>query len=268
MSDLPKFLENRLKYHTASRVAIEEEESLSQALNLDTHTVTSQKIWTGPLSGFPVNSTTITKNTTDGIIGSMDLVNVFKNEAVSSNWYSNDLTGGSGIVWINTEYPNVRLFENVIMTPVKGSDQPANNFQAYEILSGEQRIQDWVSPMAIFDQSNSKPVPGYTVRVMAKKLTESWVNSSSSNTQDLEQIPATNWALANGTWEFIYSAGLVIFNKQYTPFKNNYPVIRMTGFQYIGEYLDNDLNEFIEGFSDYITKLEVLTRDFNSTENR
>ena len=274
--NIKTYLDNRLKYHAASRVAIQEGESLGKALNLDAHTVTTQKIWSSPLSGFPVN-TASAKGTTDGIAGSMDLVTVFKNGATSSNWYSADSTGVSGVVWINAAYPNVRLFENVIMTPVKDSDQKATAgsangqvvFQSYEVvegataptydapLEGYQRIQDWVSPMAIFDSSNGKPVPGYTVRIMAKTAAASWVDSSSSNTQDLEKLRA-DWALANGTWEFIYSSGLATFAKNYTPKGEGVPVIRMSGFQYIGKYLDDEINSFIEDFSNYVSSLKDL----------
>jgi len=273
--DVTTYLANRLKYHAASRVATQEGESLGQALNLDAHPVTTQKVWSSPLSGFPVNTASF-KGTTDGIAASMDLVEVFKQGAISSSWYSNDNNGENGLVWTNEAYPNVRLFENVIMTPVKGSDQKATAggangqvvYQSYEVLSGVSaptydaplegysRIQDWVSPMAVFDSSNGRPVPGFTVRIMAKTAAAAWVDSSSSNTQDLEKLKA-DWALANGTWEFIYSAGLATFARNYTPKGESAPVIRMTGFQYIGKYLDETLIENVNNVSNIVsTNLE------------
>ena len=213
--NMTTYLNNRLKYHTASRVATQEDESLGQALNLDTHTVTSQKVWSSPLSGFPVNSPKKYKETKDGIGASQNLVSIFK-----ENGSSEEFKGG--YIWTNPNYPNVRLFENVSMSPVEGSDgeNSANEvvYQSYEVLSGNQRIQDWVSPMAVFDSSNGKPVPGYTVRIMAKnEETALWNDSSISTEQDIEKIQGTDWALSKGTWEFIYNAGIVTFEKDHTP---------------------------------------------------
>ena len=77
-----KYLDNRLKFHTASRVGIETNQSLAGALNVDGHIVTAAKVWSAPAEDFPLNNTSY-KNSTDVIATTEDLVAVFTNNGVA-----------------------------------------------------------------------------------------------------------------------------------------------------------------------------------------
>ena len=121
-----KYLANRLKYHTASRIATQTGEALAQALNVDGHIVTTNKVWASPQTAFINN---VNKANTDSVDATNDLVAAFKNGATSKAFWK------GGLVWTNPNYPAVKLYENVPMTPVKGSDG-SGKFQAYEILAG------------------------------------------------------------------------------------------------------------------------------------
>lgn len=130
--ELQKYLANRLKYHTASRIATQTGESLAQALNVDGHTVTMSKVWAAPANAFAYNAD---KANTDSFDATTDLVDVFKTPvegSSSSSVTSGEIAGGKW--WENTAYPAVRLYEGVKMTKVKGSDG-GGKFQAFEILA-------------------------------------------------------------------------------------------------------------------------------------
>ena len=127
--ELQKYLANRLKYHTASRIATQTGESLAQALNVDGHTVTMSKVWAAPANAFAYNEN---KANTDSFDATTDLVDVFKASFEGSTVTSGEIAGGKW--WENTAYPAVRLYENVKMTKVKGSDG-GGKFQAFEVLA-------------------------------------------------------------------------------------------------------------------------------------
>jgi hypothetical protein len=170
---LNPYLKNRLKYHAASRLASQTGEGLGQALNVDGHIVTSNKIWAAPQTAFPNNAD---KNNVDPFDATNDLVDVFKTQLydltkdttfladveyfvevdgkytlesvvvgeeipIDKKYYvkSNTITsesfwnGTNSKVWTNSKYPAVRLYENVPMTTVKGSDG-GGKFQSYEVL--------------------------------------------------------------------------------------------------------------------------------------
>jgi hypothetical protein len=50
---------NRVKYHTASRVASQSGEALLQALTIDGHTVSTNKVWAS--NRFPENTEAVKK---------------------------------------------------------------------------------------------------------------------------------------------------------------------------------------------------------------
>ena len=66
-----KYLANRLKYHTASRIATQTGEALAQALNVDGHIVTTNKVWASPQTAFINN---VNKANTDSVDATNDLV--------------------------------------------------------------------------------------------------------------------------------------------------------------------------------------------------
>lgn len=223
-----KYLANRLKYHAASRVAAKEADPLLNALNLDGHTVLTSKVWSSPASEFPVN-TGANKTTTNSTQATDDLVTVFKDGGVSSSY-------ANGLIWTNSKYPAVKLYENVEMTPVVGSNGSGTKYEAYEILDEDGiRVMDWVSPMAAFDASVGKPTPGFAGKV------EVFKGSAWTELQNCADVQG-KWALAEGNWEFIYNAGIVTFNADYTPTQYSYTKVRWTGFQYIGTYLSETLD--------------------------
>lgn len=129
------YLNNRLKYHTASRVANQTGDSLAATFNVDGHIVRDSSVWTSPLSDFPLQSN---KKNADPIGATENLVTVFKSGATSTTFWN------GGLVWTNPAYPAVKLYENVTMTPVAASlGQNMNSgtpsgtayYQAYEILA-------------------------------------------------------------------------------------------------------------------------------------
>lgn len=230
-----KFLANRLKYHTASRIATQTGEALAQALNVDGHIVTTNKVWASPQTAFINN---INKANTDSVDATNDLVAAFKTGAVSGAFWN------GGTVWTNENYPAVKLYENVPMTVVKGSDG-GGKFQAYEILAGEDgesqgtiRIVDWIAPTAVADQTNGAPVAGYSGIPMY-------------NGTALKLADTSKWAEAGGHYEFAYLAGMLTFEPGFTPQDKSSDAVNtttgktyitLTAFKYVGEYLDKTLN--------------------------
>ena len=225
-----KYLANRLKYHTASRIATQTGEALAQALNVDGHIVTTNKVWAAPQTAFINN---VNKSNTDSVDATNDLVTAFKVGGVETAFHA----GGS--VWTNPSYPAVRLYENVPMTKVAGSDG-GGKFQAFEILAGDdgissgtKRITDWIAPTAVADQETGKPVAGYS-------------GIPQYNNQALKLANPSKWAESLGSYEFAYIAGLLTFEPGFTPQDvggasavNN---IKLTAFKYIGAYLTDVLS--------------------------
>ena len=182
-----KYLANRLKYHTASRIATQTGESLAQALNVDGHIITTNKVWAAPANAFAYNANTAT---TDSFDATTDLVAVFKASVKGSSVTSGEIAGGKW--WENTAYPAVRLYEGVKMTKVKGSDG-GGKFQAFEVLagadgksSGTLRLTDWIAPTAVADPTTGLPVAGYSGipmysgTVLKKSNTDKWAESIGS----------------------------------------------------------------------------------------
>ena len=223
-----KFLANRLKFHTASRVGTQTGQALAQALNVDGHIVTTLKIWDANANQFPNNAD---KSNTDSVDATNDLVTVFKEGATSENFWN------GGKVWANPLYPAVKLYEGSPMTTVTGSDG-GGKFQAYEILaaedgvnSGTTRIVDWVAPTAVADRDNGKPVAGFSGIPMY-------------DGKALKLSDPGKWAQANGTWQFVYMSGMLIFEPGYTPqdkASTGTTKISLTAFKYVGKYLSNSL---------------------------
>ena len=226
-----KYLANRLKYHTASRIATQTGEALAQALNVDGHIVTTNKVWAAPQTAFVNN---VNKGNTDSVDATNDLVTAFKVGAVSASFWN------GGTVWTNELYPAVKLYENVPMTVVSGSDG-GGKFQAFEILAGEdgvsqgtKRIVDWIAPTAVADQENGSPVAGYSGIPMY-------------NGTALKLADTSKWAEAGGHYEFAYIAGMLTFEPGYTPqdkataavnTTTGKTYISLTAFKYVGEYVD------------------------------
>ena len=224
-----KYLANRLKYHTASRIATQTGEALAQALNVDGHIITTNKVWAAPQTAFINN---VNKANTDSVDATNDLVAAFKNGGVETAFHA----GGS--VWTNPSYPAVRLYENVPMTKVKGSDG-GGKFQAFEILAGEdgvsagtKRIVDWIAPTAVADQVTGQPVAGYS-------------GIPQYNGQALKLANPDKWAESKGSYEFAYMSGLLTFEPGFTPqdvdSANGVNKIKLTAFKYIGAYLSDTL---------------------------
>ena len=188
------YLNNRLKYHTASRVANQTGDSLAASFNVDGHTIRTNKVWAAKYEEFPYQSN---KKNADPVGATDDLVAVFKEGATSEAFWN------GGTVWKNTSYPAVVLYENVTMTPVAASlGQNMNSgvpsgtayYQAYEILAaddgvskGSIRLTDWVSPTAVIDNSTGSPVAGYTGKQM-------------SGGTPLQAKDNANWGLGGGHW--------------------------------------------------------------------
>lgn len=244
------YLKNRFQYHAGSRVGIGTHQSFAQATNVDGHTVTNSKIWSSPLSAFPKNTGT-NKTSSDGVATTKDLVNVFKSDATSG--YING-SAEKGIVWENTNYPAVKLYENALMNGIEysdGGESGGGKYQSYELKVNGSRVQDWVSPVAVSD--DGLPIPGYTGIIEVKKSSGDWTV--------IQQAEPSSWALAKGTWEFVYGPGMLIFDPSVTPVAKNWPNVRITAFAYSGEYLDTTIQTIQNtlGISDSESTDENLT---------
>ena len=226
-----KFLANRLKYHTASRVGAQTGYSLAQSLDPDGHIMRSNSVWTAPNSQFPMNIST----STDGVVATEDLVNVFKTTGTATSVNFNGTDTSDGLVWRNTLYPAVELYENVTMTGVANSDGADSNgkFQSYEVSKNGKRVLDWIAPTAVINEATSKPQAGYTGIVEAQK---------SGTWKPLQQAEPDRWELAAGTWEFVYFNGMLIFDPNQTPLGLSYTGVRITAFRYVGEKLEDTLS--------------------------
>ena len=247
--ELQKYLANRLKYHTASRIATQTGESLAQALNVDGHTVTMSKVWAAPANAFAYNEN---KANTDSFDATTDLVTVFKKPVNNSSVASGEIAGGEW--WENTAYPAVRLYENVKMTKVKGSDG-GGKFQAFEVLagadgksSGTLRLTDWIAPTAVADPTTGLPVAGYSGIPMYSGTV-------------LKKSNTSKWAESIGSYEFAYIAGLLTFAPGYTPQDvygaNATEEITLTAFKYIGDYADKAIDKSFSGVNGRLNTVET-----------
>lgn len=221
------YLNNRLKYHTASRVAISTAQSMMQATNADGHTVTSAQVWASDNKDFPKNTSAFAESS--NVVGATnDLVSVFKNgnEYAVVQGISDNLAGK---VFRNDDFPAVELYQNVEMTAVDYSDN-----QAWQIKNGNNRVMDWCSPTAV--KNGVLPVPGYTGIAQATTTN----GTTWTILQDSSNL-SYGWSLASGNWEFVYMSGMLTFHPDYIPSKMSFQRIRFTGFRYIGEYLSDSI---------------------------
>lgn len=69
------YLANRLKYHTASRVAYKPKDPLAETFNVDGHTVVVSKIWSAKSQEFAYQTN---PNVTEPNLATKDLIKVFK----------------------------------------------------------------------------------------------------------------------------------------------------------------------------------------------
>lgn len=244
---------NRVKYHTASRVASQSGEALLQALTIDGHTVSTNKVWAS--NRFPENTEAV-KKLKQGVAATKDLVAVFKGFAQTT---VQDFNGGK--LYKNPNY-DVELYENVLMSGVAGSNGSGQNYEAFEILDANNtRVIDWVSPMAAFDKTYNIPIPGFTgivqgfnIKAYAEskgktqaQLTTEQINQGVTNDSNwLVLQEDKDWTLAKATWEFAYLGGMLIFDKDFTPAAKNYTYIRMTAFKYVGKYLDKFIDNKLQ----------------------
>lgn len=243
------YLNNRLKYHTASRVAIETMQPLAAAMNVDGHVVTDTQVWTSPVTDFPVNGVNY-KSSTDVVNTTKDLIDVFTNSRTPSDTITKTAFK-DGFIWRNTAYPAVELYDAVKMQAVLYSDGPESakdskgnaTAQAYEIVdSNNIRVTEWVPPTAVIDSVTGAPVPGYSGYGEVYDGKE-WIILQQSAKGSYA------WALANGTWEFVFKSGMLTFDPAYTPTcaTMGYSAVRFTGFKYIGETLSNTIKELSAG---------------------
>lgn len=242
MSFDERYLNNRLKYHTASRLPKQAGDSLAASFNTDGHTVTTNQVWASPADDFPYQSLGSKGISNDPVGGTTNLIEVFKVGAVSGAFWS------GGTVWTNSKYPAVKLYENVPVQPVNGSNgnvggTSAAYFQSFEILAGEDgissgtiRVMDWINPVAAADPSTSAPEAGFT----------GIFKYAGTTLQD-----DTNWTLDKGNWEFVYMAGLLTFEYYATPEKlkkvtykdGAITQLTVTAFKYAGKYLTDSLTD-------------------------
>jgi hypothetical protein len=255
-----KFLDNRLKFHTASRVGAQTGYSLAQALDPDGHIVRHNSVWTAETSEFPMNvsKTTDPKDATD------DLVEVFTGSKTPT---AADATLGAGVtvrrsigtgkVYRNSNYPAVELFYQVPMSGVANSDGEASGgtYQSYEIQEGDARVMNWCAPTAVINPTTGKPVAGFSGIAEASKDGSTWTV--------LQKV--SNWALATGTWEFVYIAGILMFEPSVTPSKLSYTSVRFTGFRYIGATMDKTIGSKVDTTT-YTTKIGELEGKINNIQ--
>lgn len=100
-----KFLDNRLKFHTASRIGAQTGYSLAQALDPDGHIVRHTGVWAAPDTAFPKNAII----TTDPEKATADLTDVFFTQFA--------LTA-------DLEFASDKKYYKPVKTTVEGSDAP------------------------------------------------------------------------------------------------------------------------------------------------
>lgn len=265
---MSNYIDNRLGFHGASKVPLHSVQAQAAAMNVDGHVVTDAKVWTASLDQFPLNSTTAMKTTTDIVGATNDLINVFThsrcagieapeavngvvtyeinnmgkddegNDIVLSTTVITKTTLHNGVVWTNSDYPAVELYDAVEMSAIPGSngaESPNGEFQSYEILDGKNlRVTDWVPVTAVIDPETGAPTPGYS------GIAEAYAGSEWTVLQDSSKGDY-GWALAKGNWEFVTMAGMLRFEPTCTPEGYGYSKVRYTGFKYIGSVLTDTL---------------------------
>lgn len=266
------FYNNRLKFHTGSRVAISIAQSMMQATNMDGHTVTKDQIWTANTIDFPKNQ--IEYACSSNVVGATNnLISVFKNgnhyevthiltndkyflqgkkyytkvvDQETISYQEAEIIVGNSIQ-SNTYYETI-IANGLIGKVYRNNDYPAvelyqgvemtdvqySDKQAWQIKTADTRVIDWCSPTAV--KNGVLPVPGYTGYAEASTANgETWTILQDSSNLNY------GWNLADGNWQFVYMCGMLIFHPDYIPSKMNFERIRFTGFKYIGNYLSEDL---------------------------
>lgn len=269
------YLKNRLKYHAASRIGIQTNQSLAQATNGDGHTVRYGQVWSAKDNQFAFNTGTY-KTTSNGIEANINLVSVFKVGATSEPFAyvgSSDTVAVTGKIYYsyNSEIGKyTKLTEGTDWNPgdsLVGKNYYENagkgliwtNASYPAIKLYEQCEMNTVSGSngagtkfeayeltynlsRVMDwvaptavKDNGLPVPGYTARIQAFK---------SNKWTDLENCTDGSgaWALAEGNWEFVYISGMCTFHPDNTPNGYSYTKLRITAFAYVGDYLPQTLN--------------------------
>ena len=240
-----KYLNNRLKFHTASRVAISTAYSLMQSMNPDGHIVTKQQVWTADIAQFPKN-TGANRTTSNGVDATNNLVSVFTNNLTEGNGIVRTSLGtNKGEVWTNTAYPAVKLYRNATLTAVANSDD-----MAWELEVNGSRIMDWVAPTSVKD--NGLPIPGYT-GIVEGNYGGTWTV--------IQTIPDNTygWELAKGNWEFVYMSGMVTFHPDYIPSAMGCTGLRITAFAYAGDYLADTLSSMQQNTANNMLSIKPFT---------
>ena len=226
--DTNKFLRNRLSYHAASRVGIQVGQSLAQATNIDGHIVQSKDVWTAGADEFVKQSTDALKTSSDVIKTNEDLVSQFTDitdGTVTKIEIGTD--GVNGVIWRNTKFPAIELYENVRMVADEfSSSGTGGKYETYYVYDqNNKRQQVFVPPTAVQDAGN--PVPGYSARIQYR-------DGAAGTWTDLKDVSA--WDPSYGRWEFVYLSGMAIFHPEHTPVgKYGADVeLRVTTFRYIG----------------------------------
>jgi hypothetical protein len=289
---MSNFTDKRIGFHSASRLPLHSQQALAAAMNVDGHVVTDSKIWTAKTEDFPVNrdlrsqSGANFKTSTDIVGATDDLIIVFTggnqdiSNSASFSFVENENTYkiksekfNGGMVWTNTKYPAVKLYQRVDMKAVTGSDgaESGGKYQAYHVVEtdkdgNEKRVVDWIPPTAVIDDVTGSPVAGYSGKAEVSVDGTAW-----SCLQDCENKNYA-WKLSNENWEFVFMAGMLRFNPLYTPTTDGfgYNKVKWTGFKYIGPVLSEDISDIKKDIND--VKSEgiswiILSEENNSVSN-
>lgn len=147
-----QFIANRNLYHTFSRIAIQEGQSIAAAVNKTGHTVTTNDIWTD-VDKLPKNTTYFGKANA----AFDDLKIVFDS---------------------NPEYAKYVTLCEGTLTPVDGSGQDAGKNQAWQLLIDGKRVTNFIAPTDVLD-NDGKPCNGYTLQLFDK--TDTQIDAAAGN---------------------------------------------------------------------------------------
>lgn len=288
---MSNFVDKRIGFHSASRLPLHSQQALAAAMNVDGHIVTDSQIWTAKAEDFPVNRDLTSqdkanfKTSTDIVGATDDLITVFTGGNEISNSDSGSKTFkfvegvntyeiksvafNGGRVWTNEKYPAVKLYQNVKMNTIAGSDgaESGGKFQAYHVVGTDgKRIVDWIPPTAVIDSETGSPVAGYSGKAEVSKDNVTW-----SCLQDCDNSNYA-WKLSDENWEFVFMSGILRFNPLYTPTTSGfgYDYVRWTGFQYIGPRLSSDVSDIKNDISDLKSEgisWIILSEESNSVSN-
>ena len=248
-----RYLNNRLKYHTASRLPKQTGDSLAASFNVDGHQITTKMVWAAQQNQFPVQSNGTAGVSNDPIGATTNLISIFKQGATSKAFWN------GGTVWTNPLYPAVELYEDVPAVAVTGSDGDcpelgtsgkAAVFQSFEVL--DEVFVNTTDTIAVAGKTYyvyDEALSGYSVATVEA---ESELNPDNyfekTNPRIKDWIAPTSvedsktgspeagftgiykwdgtalqdnaaWTLDKGNWQFVYIAGLLTFEYTATPQK-------------------------------------------------